>query len=136
MSLNDAVNKMRGDQDTKVKLLVVRESSQQPLTFDLKRELIKVTSVRGRLLEPGYAYVRISQFQIDTGETFVDMLNKLKKQNGAPLKGVVLDLRNNPGGLLDAAVKVSDALLLEKAEHRQHPRPRSGKHPRVRRHPG
>ena len=111
MSLNDAVNKMRGEKDTKVKLLVVRESAQQPLTFDLKRELIKVTSVRGRLLEPGYAYVRISQFQIDTGENFVEMLEKLKKQNGAPLKGVVLDLRNNPGGLLDAAVKVSDALL-------------------------
>ena len=111
MSLNDAVNKMRGEKDTKVKLVVVRESAQQPLTFDLKRDLIKVTSVRGRLLEPGYAYVRISQFQVDTGENFVDMLNKLKKENGAPLKGVVLDLRNNPGGLLDAAVKVSDALL-------------------------
>lgn len=111
MSLNDAVNKMRGDKDTKVKLVVVRESAQQPLTFDLKRDLIKVTSVRGRILEPGYAYVRISQFQIDTGENFVETLNKLKKQNGAPLKGVVLDLRNNPGGLLDAAVKVSDALL-------------------------
>jgi carboxyl-terminal processing protease len=111
MSLNDAVNKMRGDKDTKVKLLVVRESAQQPLTFDLKRDLIKVTSVRGRLLEPGYAYVRISQFQVDTAQSFVDMLNKLKKDNGAPLKGVVLDLRNNPGGLLDAAVRVSDALL-------------------------
>jgi len=111
MSLNDAVNKMRGDKDTKVKLVVVRESAQQPLTFDLKRDLIKVTSVRGRILEPGYAYVRISQFQIDTGENFVETLNKLKKQNGSPLKGVVLDLRNNPGGLLDAAVKVSDALL-------------------------
>jgi carboxyl-terminal processing protease len=111
MSLNDAVNKMRGDKDTKVKLLVVRESAQQPLTFDLKRDLIKVTSVRGRLLEPGYAYVRISQFQVDTAENFVDMVNKLKKDNGGPLKGVVLDLRNNPGGLLDAAVKVSDALL-------------------------
>jgi len=111
MSLNDAVNKMRGDRDTKVKLVVVREGAQQPLTFDLKRDLIKVTSVRGRLLEPGYAYVRISQFQIDTGENFVETLNKLKKQNGSPLKGVVLDLRNNPGGLLDAAVKVSDALL-------------------------
>ena len=111
MSLNDAVSKMRGDKDTKVKLVVVRESAQQPLTFDLKRDLIKVTSVRGRLLEPGYAYVRISQFQIDTGENFVDMVTKLKKQNGAPLKGMVLDLRNNPGGLLDAAVKISDALL-------------------------
>jgi len=111
MSLNDAVNKMRGDKDTKVKLVVVRESAQQPLTFDLKRDLIKVTSVRGRLLEPGYAYVRISQFQIDTGENFVEMVQKLQKENGAPLKGVVLDLRNNPGGLLDAAVKVSDALL-------------------------
>jgi carboxyl-terminal processing protease len=96
-----------------VTVLVVRESAPQPLTFDLKRDLIKVTSVRGRLLEPGYAYIRLSQFQIDTGENFVEMINKLKKENGGSLKGMVLDLRNNPGGLLDAAVKVSDALLVK-----------------------
>ena len=111
MSINDAVNKMRGEPGTKVKLIVVRENTPQPLTFDLKRDVIKVSSVRGRMLEPGYAYVRISQFQIDTGKNFDDMLAKLKKQSGGELKGLVLDLRNNPGGVLNAAVDVSDALL-------------------------
>jgi carboxyl-terminal processing protease len=111
MTINDAVGKMRGEPGTKVKLLVVRENTPQPLTFDLKRDIIKVSSVRGRMLEPGYAYVRISQFQIDTGKSFEDMLAKLKKQAGGELKGLVLDLRNNPGGVLNAAVDVSDALL-------------------------
>lgn len=111
MTINDAVSKMRGEPGTKVKLLVVRDNTPQPLTFDLKRDVIKVSSVRGRMLEPGYAYVRISQFQIDTGKSFDDLLAKLKKQSGGELKGLVLDLRNNPGGVLNAAVDVSDALL-------------------------
>ena len=111
MTINDAVTKMRGEPGTKVKLIVVRDNTPQPLTFDLKRDVIKVSSVRGRMLEPGYAYVRISQFQIDTGKNFDDILAKLKKQSGGELKGLVLDLRNNPGGVLNAAVDVSDALL-------------------------
>lgn len=111
MSINDAVNKMRGEPGTKVKLIVVRDATPQPLTFDLKRDVIKVASVRGRMLEPGYAYIRISQFQTDTGKAFDDLLTKLKKQSGGELKGLVLDLRNNPGGVLNAAVDVSDALL-------------------------
>jgi carboxyl-terminal processing protease len=111
MSINDAVNKMRGEPGTKVKLIVVRDNTPQPLTFDLKRDVIKVASVRGRMLEPGYAYIRISQFQTDTGKAFDEQLNKLKKEAGGELKGLVLDLRNNPGGVLNAAVDVSDALL-------------------------
>ena len=111
MSINDAVTKMRGDPGTKVKLIVVRDNTPQPLTFDLKRDVIKVSSVRGRMLEPGYAYVRISQFQTDTGKNFEETIAKLKKQSGGELKGMVLDLRNNPGGVLNAAVDVSDALL-------------------------
>ena len=111
MSINDAVNKMRGEPGTKVKLIVVRDNTPQPLTFELKRDVIKVASVRGRMLEPGYAYIRISQFQTDTGKAFDDQLAKLKKQAGGELKGLVLDLRNNPGGVLNAAVDVSDALL-------------------------
>src|SRR5581483_10846079 len=111
MTINDAVTKMRGEPGTKVKLIVVRDNTPQPLTFDLKRDVIKVSSVRGRMLEPGYAYVRISQFQIDTGKNFDETLAKLKKQSGGELKGLVLDLRNNPGGVLNAAVDVSDALL-------------------------
>jgi carboxyl-terminal processing protease len=111
MSINDAVNKMRGEPGTKVKLIVVRDNTPQPLTFELKRDVIKVSSVRGRMLEPGYAYIRISQFQTDTGKSFDDTLEKLKKQSGGELKGLVLDLRNNPGGVLNAAVDVSDSLL-------------------------
>jgi carboxyl-terminal processing protease len=111
MTINDAVNKMRGEPGTKVKLIVVRDNTPQPLTFDLRRDVIKVASVRGRMLEPGYAYIRISQFQTDTGKAFDDQLAKLKKQAGGELKGLVLDLRNNPGGVLNAAVDVSDALL-------------------------
>ncbi|MDR3417795.1 MAG: S41 family peptidase [Nevskia sp.] len=111
MSINDAVSKMRGEPGTKVKLIVVRDNTPQPLTFELKRDVIKVASVRGRTLEPGYAYIRISQFQTDTGKNFDETIAKLKKENGGELKGLVLDLRNNPGGVLNAAVDVSDALL-------------------------
>jgi carboxyl-terminal processing protease len=111
MNINDAVTKMRGDPGTKVKLIVVRDNTPQPLTFDLKRDVIKVSSVRGRMLEPGYAYVRIATFQTDTGKSFEETIAKLKKQAGGELKGMVLDLRNNPGGVLNAAVDVSDALL-------------------------
>jgi len=111
MSINDAVNKMRGEPGTKVKLLVVRENAQQPLTFEIKRDIIKVASVRSRMLEPGYGYIRIAQFQTDTGKSLDEALAKLKKQAGGELKGLVLDLRNNPGGVLNAAVEVSDAFL-------------------------
>jgi carboxyl-terminal processing protease len=103
LSLNDAVTKMRGDPGTKVVLTVVREGAAAPLIFDLKRDTIKVTSVRSRELEPGYAYIRIASFQTGTG--------KQKKLAGGTLKGVVLDLRNNPGGVLNGAVEVSDAFL-------------------------
>ena len=111
MSINDAVNKMRGDPGTKVKLVVVRENTPAPLNFDLKRDVIKVSSVRSRLLEPGYGYIRISQFQTGTGKALDEELAKLKKQSGGQLKGLVLDLRNNPGGVLNAAVDVSDTFI-------------------------
>ncbi|MBL6749672.1 MAG: S41 family peptidase [Nevskia sp.] len=112
MTINDAVNKMRGEPGTAVKIVVVRDNTPQPLTFELKRDIIKVASVRGRMLEPGYAYLRISQFQTGTGKSFDDELDKLKKQApGGALKGLVLDLRSNPGGVLNAAVDISDAFL-------------------------
>ena len=113
LSINDAVNKMRGEPGTHVKLVVVRENTPQPLNFDLKRDVIKVSSVRSRMLEPGYGYIRISQFQTGTGKSFTDEIDKLKKEagGGQQLKGLVLDLRSNPGGVLNAAVEVSDALL-------------------------
>ncbi len=111
LSLNDAVTKMRGDPGTKVVLTVVREGAAAPLIFDLKRDTIKVTSVRSRELEPGYAYIRIASFQTGTGKSLNDEIAKQKKLAGGTLKGVVLDLRNNPGGVLNGAVEVSDAFL-------------------------
>lgn len=109
MSLNDAVKMMRGEAGSEIVLTVVREGLEQPLKIKLVRDIIKVKSVKSRLLEEGYGYVRITSFQSKTGDNVVDAINELRK--GADLKGLVLDLRNNPGGVLNAAVAVSDAFL-------------------------
>ncbi len=109
LSLQDAVQKMRGDPGTRIVLTLVRENTPAPLVLELKRDFIKVASVRGRTLEPGYGYIRISQFTSTTGKNLDEELSKLKKDS--TLKGLVLDLRNNPGGLLTAAVDVSDEFL-------------------------
>ncbi len=77
----------------------------------IKRETIHIASVRSRMLEPGYGYIRISVFQADTGNDFHKHLGQLKQQAGGKLRGLLLDLRSNPGGLLTAAVQVADALL-------------------------
>jgi len=111
LSLNEAVSRMKGEPGTKVTLTIVRENVAAPIVVELKRELITLVSVKGRILEPGFAYIRIAQFQAETGKDVKNQLEKLKKQAGGTLKGVVLDLRNNPGGLLNAAVSVSDAFL-------------------------
>ena len=111
MSLADAVKKMRGEPGSKIELTVVREGAEAPLKLTLVRAVIKVQSVKSRLLEKNYAYVRISSFQSGTGESLKEALANLKKENGSHLKGLVLDLRNNPGGVLNAAVDVSDAFL-------------------------
>jgi carboxyl-terminal processing protease len=92
-------------------LTIIRKSEDKPIIIKLTRAVIKVNSVKQRLLNPNYGYIRISQFQIRTGAQVVEGVEKLVKENGAPLKGLVLDLRNNPGGVLNAAVEVSDALL-------------------------
>ena len=107
----DAVDLLRGKPGTEVTLSVLREGAAAPLEFKLQRETIRVASVRGRLLEPGYAYLRISQFQSETGSELRKRIERLGKDNGKPLAGAVLDLRANPGGLLTAAVEVSDSLL-------------------------
>lgn len=112
MSLQEAVDLMRGKPGTDVTLTVARESLPQPLEITITRDIIKVTSVKNRSLEPGYGYIRITQFQVQTGSDVVKALNKLQKEN-QPLKGLVLDMRNNPGGVLNAAVEVSDAFLTE-----------------------
>lgn len=111
MTLAEAVKIMRGEPGTQIVLTVIREGAEAPLKFEITRDIIKVKSVKSRLLEKDYAYLRISSFQSGTGESLVDALSDLKKENEAPLKGLVLDLRNNPGGVLNAAVDVSDAFI-------------------------
>ncbi len=111
LTLNDAVKLMRGKPGSILKLTVVREGVDKPLKIDIKRDIIKVKSVKKRMLDKGYGYVRISQFQSKTADNMVSAIDELKKQAGGSLKGMVLDLRNNPGGVLNGAVAVSDAFL-------------------------
>ena len=111
MALSDAVKIMRGKPGTDIVLTIVREGEDKPLSIKITRDVIRVTSVKSNMLDPGYGYVRISQFQSRTGDNLREALEKLEEQSGAPLKGLVLDLRNNPGGVLSAAVSVSDAFI-------------------------
>lgn len=111
LSLNDAVKRMRGKPNTPITLTVLRKGEAKALVFTLMRAVIKTQSVKFKLSEPGYAYVRITQFQEHTGEDLAKALKAMQDQNKGPFKGLVLDLRNNPGGLLNAAVAVSAAFL-------------------------
>lgn len=111
MTLNDAVKIMRGVPGTKLNLTVLRKNTDAPLTFTITRDIIKSQSVKNKYIEKDYGYVRITQFQEHTGEDLAKALISLQKENKRPFKGLVLDLRNNPGGLLDAAVGVSAAFL-------------------------
>ena len=111
MTLDQAVALMRGKPGTAVTLLVLRRGASQPLSFTLTRAEVHLASVRSRLLQPGYGYLRISQFSADTADGVRAAVQALVKQNQGALKGLVLDLRNNPGGLLDAAVDVGDDFL-------------------------
>ena len=113
MTLNDAVKIMRGDPGTDIKLTVIREGADKPLPFTVTRDIISVKSVKSRILEPDYGYIRISNFQSKTARDLVNELSNLKKKNKNELKGLVLDLRNNPGGVLSAAADVSDAFINE-----------------------
>ncbi|MDD5330586.1 MAG: S41 family peptidase [Sulfuricella sp.] len=111
LALNDAVKRMRGKPGTKITLTVIRKGETKPLIITLTRAVIKIQSVKAKLIEPGYGYVRITQFQEHTGENLAKALEKFYKENKAPLKGLILDLRNDPGGLLNGAVAVSAAFL-------------------------
>ncbi len=110
-SLSDTIGRMRGAEGTTVKIGILREGVAEPMLFTLKRSRVDLHSVRAEMLEPGFGYVRISQFSETTGDDFMTALKDLRKHNGAPLKGLVLDLRDNPGGVLEAAVSVADAFL-------------------------
>lgn len=111
MSLNDAVKRMRGKPDTSIVLTVLRKNETKPLKFTLQRAIIKNKSVKYKLVEPGYAYVRVTQFQEHTGEDLAKAIKIMDAENKGPFKGFILDLRNDPGGLLNGAVGVSAAFL-------------------------
>ena len=111
LTLSDAVKLMRGKPGSDIMLTIIRQGIDKPLEISVTRAVIQVQSVRGRMLDEGYGYVRLSQFQIHTGTDMIKLVEKLQKQNETALKGLVLDLRNNPGGVLQAAVDVSDAFI-------------------------
>jgi len=113
MGLEEAVQLMRGKPGTILTLTIMREGENGPVEIDVERDVIKVTSVKSRMIENGYGYVRLTQFQAETGGQFTKALNKLKEDHGSDLDGLVIDLRNNPGGVLQAAVATADALLDE-----------------------
>ncbi|HZE42374.1 MAG TPA: S41 family peptidase [Steroidobacteraceae bacterium] len=110
-TLADTIGRMRGAEGTSVKMGIMREGNPEPMLFTLKRSRVELHSVRAEMLESGYAYVRISQFSETTGDDLNAALKNLRKHNGTPLKGLVLDMRDNPGGVLEAAVSVADTFL-------------------------
>jgi carboxyl-terminal processing protease len=110
-TLADTIGRMRGEEGSSVKIGVMREGNPEPMLFTLKRSRVDLHSVSAEMLEAGYGYVRISQFSETTGDDLIGALKTLRKRNGAPLKGLVLDMRDNPGGVLEAAVSVADTFL-------------------------
>ena len=111
MSLSDAVKRMRGKPGSKIKLTISRKGVDKPVVVTITRAVIKIRSVKSKLMENGYGYVRVTQFQEHTGELLAEALTALYKENKAPLKGLILDLRNDPGGLLNGAVAVAAAFV-------------------------
>jgi carboxyl-terminal processing protease len=112
MSLMDAVQKMRGPKGSKVKLTILRKGLQKPLEVELVRDIISIQSVKSFTLDPGFGYVRISSFQSGTAADLRKAISQLETENSG-IQGLILDLRNDPGGLLDQAVEVSDEFLDE-----------------------
>ncbi|MDO9225163.1 MAG: S41 family peptidase [Pseudomonadota bacterium] len=111
MTLNDAVKRMRGKPGTDITLTIIRKGQNKPITIVITRAIIKIKSVKYKLIESGFGYVRITQFQEHSGENLVAALKDMGEQNKGGLKGLILDLRNDPGGLLNTAVSVSGAFL-------------------------
>jgi len=112
VTLGDTSDLLRGEPGTSITLTILREGVSEPFEVTVTREIIKARSIRYRNLEPGYGYVRIAQFSANTGSEMVDALNKFQEDD-VPLKGLIMDLRNNPGGVLQSAAAVVDAFLSE-----------------------
>lgn len=108
---DEAASSLRGEAGTTLELTVIRDGATEPLIIEVERQVIRIASVRTRMLEPGYGYVRVSAFQADTAAEFERQLDDLTGKAGGKLRGLVLDLRSNPGGLLTAAVQIADSLL-------------------------
>lgn len=111
LTLKKAVEIMRGDRGTNILLTVVRKGTNAPLKIKVTRDIIQVKSIRTKILDKSYGYIRISQFQTHSGEDLVKAIEKLNKETNNQLKGLIIDLRNNPGGILESSVKVADAFL-------------------------
>ncbi len=111
MTLREAIDLIRGESGTTVHLTILRQGEKKPLELNVTREIIKVQTIKSELMENGYGYIRISFFQTSTKQDLYKAIKDLKQQAGGHLNGVIIDLRNNPGGLLDAAIDVSDAFL-------------------------
>ncbi len=111
MALNDAVRRMRGKPNTPITLTLIRRGEDKPVVVTLVRAVIKIQSVRSTVMEPGYGYIRLTQFQERTGENLAAAIERVWKENNGAMRGLILDLRNDPGGLLNGAVAVSAAFL-------------------------
>ncbi len=111
MTLREAVKKIRGKIGTKVKLTIIRKGKEKPLTFDITRNKIKLRTIKSRMLDKGYGYIRLGFFQGPVDKQLDNAIIKLKKKSGGKLNGLILDLRNNPGGLLNAGAQVADTFL-------------------------
>lgn len=111
ITLKEAVNLMRGKPGSPIELTILRKGAEKPMHLTLVREVILIKSVKSKMLDEGYGYVRLTQFQATTDEDMLKAIEQLKQQSGGQLKGMILDLRNNPGGLLDSAINISAAFL-------------------------
>lgn len=111
MTMREAINLIRGKRGSHVVLTILRKGEKKPLKIIVQRDVIKVQTIKTKLLEKHYGYIRIAFFQTPAKQDLENAIDNLEKQSGGPLRGLILDLRNNPGGLLDAAIDVADAFL-------------------------
>ena len=111
MELRDAVEIMRGKPGSTIDLTILRKGTDKPLTFKVEREKIQIKSVKSKLLDQKFAYIRLTQFQALTNKDMLEAIEQLRQESGDKLQGLILDLRNNPGGLLDSAIQISDAFI-------------------------